>query len=203
MVKLADDVTGQIRHAQQVVELELDHARDLVLDRQLGRHHLDHPRQELGRGAPEHRFRQALLAAEVVVQQRLVDARFGRDVLHARARRARGGGTPCARRRESAVRWSGLSPPDGCASAIASVLTVSFNCLVNEEYARAPRNLQGLPRETVRRARERRSALDPQPRKHTQVVGGERVADAKLQELQAPVGEHAIDSHPRPIAGNV
>ena len=41
-----------------------------------------------GRGAPEHRFRQALLAAEVVVQQRLVDARFGRDVLHARPGRA-------------------------------------------------------------------------------------------------------------------
>ena len=88
MVQLADDVAGQVRHAQQVIELDLHDARDLVLDRQLGRHGLDHPRQELRRGAPEHGFRQALLAAEVVVQQRLVDAGLGRDVLHARARGA-------------------------------------------------------------------------------------------------------------------
>ena len=42
-------------------------------------------RHELRRGALEDRFRQPVLAAEVVVQQRLVDARLGGDVLHARA----------------------------------------------------------------------------------------------------------------------
>ena len=45
----------------------------------------DHGRHEPLRGALERRLRQLFLVAEVVVQQRLVDAGLGGDLLHARA----------------------------------------------------------------------------------------------------------------------
>ena len=71
-----------------MIELDLHDLRDLVLERRVGRHDLERPRKELTRRSPENRFRKALLGAEVVVQQRLVDAGLFGDVLHARARRA-------------------------------------------------------------------------------------------------------------------
>ncbi len=86
MRELAEDVARQIRRPRQVIELDLDYAHDLILEVRLGRHHFDDPREELPRGAPEDRFREPGLAAEVIVQEGLVHPRFRGDVLHPGAR---------------------------------------------------------------------------------------------------------------------
>ena len=55
---------------------------------EIGAEDLDDRRQQARGGPPEHRLGEAILAAEVVVQERLVDARLGGDFLHPGARGA-------------------------------------------------------------------------------------------------------------------
>ena len=68
-----------------MVELDLDDAPDLHLELGIRSEHLQDRWQQIAGGALERGVREAVLAAEVVVQQRLIDAGLGGDLLHPRA----------------------------------------------------------------------------------------------------------------------
>ena len=70
------------------VDVRVDDALDLAGQREVGLEDPDDAGDESAGGAREHRGREAVLGAEVVVQKRLVDACFLGDVLHASARGA-------------------------------------------------------------------------------------------------------------------
>ena len=76
---------GQVRSLGEELQLDLHDLLDLVLERRVRAEDADDRRQQLSRRPPEDRLGQALLGAEVVVQQRRVHAGFLRDLLRPRA----------------------------------------------------------------------------------------------------------------------
>ena len=71
-----------------MLQFQVDDAPDFVLEIAAGGDHPNHRRHEPLRRALERRLGELLLVAEVVVQQRLVDAGLGGNLLHAGAGRA-------------------------------------------------------------------------------------------------------------------
>jgi hypothetical protein len=90
LIQLADDVGGRIGRLRQLFEVELNDAPDFVVESGVGTENLAHAQEEAACDTLEHGGREAALAAKVVMQERLVDAGFVGDFLHAGA----GGSAP-------------------------------------------------------------------------------------------------------------
>jgi len=88
MRDLADEVAREVRRAREMAELESDDAPHFLLETAIGRDHLNDGGHEAPRRALERGLGQLFLVAEVVMEQRLVDARLHGDLLHAGARGA-------------------------------------------------------------------------------------------------------------------
>ena len=88
VIELGEEVAREIAVLEQHVDLRGGDSPHLLLDRRVGREDADHDREELPDGATKDRFGEALLVAEVVVEEGVIDAGLARDLGHARSRRA-------------------------------------------------------------------------------------------------------------------